>query len=354
MDAELNALKGLFGDNIGSKIFQNLQDYVTNFGTGSVHRDRRWVTINAVIDSIMWYIEIYNPTKQEDDPVINAGKLAYNKIIRKYYIYLIFTVLKQGQPIKESKDLFDIIAKCLANKESLTIMSASIDQFIEAFVTKYGIQISPVLTQDAEHARQKAETDATETDARARGQQLYGQGSTDTLAEFEPRLGRGLAPSSDPLQHTFGDTEKPLRDRILDIEKETRGVIVDLNDPATRIAVFHRLNANATGPIYSLQDVMNEIDQIVTGRGGLPSPVTFPPGNFTREELRLRDEAGKSGWDYGMGPFEKPYFFPKPCGAAAPENRGGNKRIKSKKNSKRRYKKSKKRSNRRRRYSYKK
>ena len=124
-----------------------------------------------------------------------------------------------------------------------------------------------------------------------------------------------------------------------------------MNNPATRFAVFKRLNE--TGPIYPPEVVMDEIDRLLTDRKSLPSPVTFPPGNFTPEELQQRDEAGKSGWRPGMGPFEKPYFFRKHGGAAAEEG-GGNKRIKSKKNSKRRYKKSKKRSNRRRRYSYKK
>ena len=355
MDAEtaksFDALKGLFGDRVSLQIFQKLQEYVTNFEMVSVYRDRRWVTINAVIDSILWYIETYNPTKQEDDPFVNAGKLAYNKIIRKYYIYLIFTVLT-GEAIKASNDLLDIIANCLAKKESLTIMSASIDQFIKAFVTKYRIQISPVVLHDAKQAHQKAETDA-----RARGPQSYENGPTaTTLVELQPRLG-GLAPSSDPdpLQHTFGNVDNPLRERILEIEKERRDVIVDLNDPTTRIAVFNRLNA--TGPIYSPEEVMDEINQIVTERRGLPPSVTFPPGNFTPNQLRVRDKAEDSGWKYGMEPRESPYFFPtKPGGAAAaPDNRGGNKRIKSKRISKMRYKKSKKRSNRRRRhYSYKK
>jgi hypothetical protein len=355
MDAEtaksLDALKGLFGDRVSLQIFQKLQEYVTNFEMVSVYRDRRWVTINAVIDSISWYIETYNPTKQEDDPFVNAGKLAYNKIIRKYYIYLIFTVLRD-EAIKASNDLLDIIANCLAKKENLTIMSASIDQFIKAFVTKYRIQISPVVLHDAEQAHQKAETDA-----RARGPQSYENGPTATLVELQPRLG-GLAPSSDPdpLQHTFGNVDNPLlRECILNIEKETPGVILNLNDPATRIAIFNRLNANAIGPPFTKQEVMDEIDLLLTDRKSLPPHVIFPPDKFTPIETEARDEAGKLGWSHAMGTFKSPYFFPDKPGGAAAAGRGGNKRIKSKKNSKRRYKKSKKRSNRRRRrYSYKK
>jgi hypothetical protein len=352
-ERSLNALKLLFGDNIGSKISEILTGYVTEFENMNVVDRYPQVTTNAVIDSILWYIEMYNPTKQVDDPVVNAGKLAYNRVIRKYNIYLIFIVSSQ-EAKKASKVLFNIIAECLANKDTPAIMYARIDEFIKEFVTKNNIRYSPALLHDAEAAREQAETDA-----RARGPQSYGQGLTATLVELRHHLGRGLIPSSsssDPSQHTFGNVDNPLRERILHIEKERRDVIVDLNDPTTRIAVFNRLIETGP-PFYSQQEVMDEINQIVTERRGLPPSVTFPPGIFTPTQEKARIKAGKLGWSHAMGLRESPYFFPdKPGGAAAaPDNRGGNKRIKSKRISKMRYKKSKKRSNRRRRrYSYKK
>lgn len=338
MDAEteksLNGLKSLFGDNIGLQIFKILTDYVTAFRkiNGSLFQE---VTIITVIDSILWYIEMYNPTKGQGPPDVNAGNVAYDKIIRRYYIQTIFVI----QDKKPRVTLLNIIAECLSNNDNSTQISTVID----ASIKSTGLRPSLVLIQDAEQARQKAETDA-----RARGPQSYEEGLTATLGT---QLGRGLIPSSDPShpQHTFGNVDNPLRERILDIEKETRGVIVDLNDPATRIAVFNRLNA--TGPIYSLQDVMNEIDRILTERRGLPPPTIFPPDIFTPNQQEAREYAKGLGWNYAMRTRDSPYFF-KPGGAAA-EKGGGNKRIKSKKNSKRRYK-GKKRSNRRRRYSYKK
>ena len=268
---------------------------------------------------------------------MNAGNVAYDKIIRRYYIQTIF----MNQDENPGVGLFNIIAEYLSNKENSTEISMAIDAFI-----KLRLRPPPALIKDAEEAREKAEIDA-----RARGPQSYGQGSTATLGSLGYHLGRGPIPSSDQ-SHMFGNVDTKLREDILHIEKENPGVILDLNDSATRFAVFNRLNE--TGPIYSPEVVMNEIDRLLKERKLLPSPVTFLPGNFTPEELQQRDEAGKSGWRPGMGPFEKPYFFRKPGGDAAEEG-GGNKRIKSKKNSKRRYKKSKKRSNRRRRrYSYKK
>jgi hypothetical protein len=134
--------------------------------------------------------------------------------------------------------------------------------------------------------------------------------------------------------------------------------VLNLNDSATQIAVFNRLNESGP-PFYSQQAVMDEMNQIVTERMGLPQPTIFPPGAFTPTQEKARVRAGNLGWKYGMNTFEEPYFFPdKPGGAAAPapiKESGGNKRIKSKRTSKMRYKKSKKRSNRRRRrYSYKK
>lgn len=332
----LSGLTGLFGDTVGLQIFKILTDYVAEFRriNGSLFPQ---VTIITVIDSILWYIEMYNPSKGQGPPDVNAGNVAYDKIIRRYYIQTIFV----NQNKEPRVNLLNIITEYLSNNDNSTQISRAIDDFIKL----KGLRPSSVLIQYAEEVRQKAENDA-----RARGLQSYGQGPTATLGSH---LGRGLIPSSDPSQHTFGNVDNPLRERILEIEKETRGVILDLNDPATRIAVFNRLNANATGPIYSPQEVMYEIGRLLTDRGGLPPPVTFPPGIFTPNQLQTRDKAEDSGWKYGMGLRESPYFF-KPGGAAAAEKGGGNKRIKSKKNSKRRYK-SKKRSNRRRRrYSYKK
>lgn len=343
MDTEtaksVGGLIDLFGQRDGSIILERLTRYVTIFRNtnGSTFPE---VTIIAVINSILWYIEMYNPTKQQDDPVMNAGNLAYNRIIRIYYIRTIF----MNQDEKTGVGLFNIIAECLSNNDNSTEISVAIDRFI----TSTGLRPSLVLIQDAKEAYRVAEGIA-----RGRGPQSYGQGPTATLGSH---LGRGPIPSSDPSQHTFRNVDNPLRERILEIEKETRGVILDLNNPATQIAVFNRLNE--TGPIYSLQEVMDEIDRLLTDRGGLPPPVTFSRGIFTPNQQGLRDKAINLGWEYGMGIRDSPYFFHKPGGAADPapiEEGGGNKRIKSKKNSKRRYKKSKKRSNRRRRrYSYKK
>lgn len=344
MDAEtvksVNGLTDLFGQRDGSIILERLIRYVTIFRNTNGSKFLE-VTIITVIDSILDYIETYNPTKQQDDPVINAGNLAYNRIIRIYYIRTIF----MNQDEKTGVGLFNIIAEYLSNNDKSTQISVAIDKFI----TSKGLRPSVVLIQDAAKVRQKAE----ET-AKAKGQQSYEEGPTATLGS---RLGRGPIPSSDPLQHAFGNVDNPLRERILEIEKETPGVILDLTDHATRIAVFNRLNE--TDPIYSLQVVMNEIDRLLTDRKGLLPPVTFPPGNFTPNQQQAREYAKSIGWEYGMKPRQIPEFFHKPGGAAAPapmEEGGGNKRIKSKKNSKRRYKKSKKRSNRRRRrrYSYKK
>jgi hypothetical protein len=332
----------LFGSN-GSIILGRLQ------ACGSEYSD---VSINDVIEIMLWYIESYNPSKQYDDPVINAGNLAENRYTRRHFIRLIFTG-PRPETKEASNSLFKIIADYLKKKKNnFSIISEKIDNFIKEFVRNYRIQISPVVLHDAEQARQKAETDA-----RARGPQSYEEGPTATLVELLPHLGRGSAPSSDPdpLQHTFGNVDNPLRERILDIQKETRGVIVDLNDPATQIAVFNKLNENPTGPFYSPEEVMDEIDRLLTDGGGLPPPVIFPPGNFTPNQQGLCEYAQGLGWEYAMGPRDSPYFFPTKPGGAAAEEGGGNKRIKSKKNSKRRYK-SKKRSNRRRRrhYSYKK
>jgi hypothetical protein len=343
MDAEtaksVRGLMDLFGQRDGSIILERLTRYVTIFRNtnGSTFPE---VTIIAVINSILWYIEMYNPTKQQDDPVMNAGNLAYNRIIRIYYIRTIF----MNQDEKTGVGLFNIIAECLSNNDNSTEISVAIDRFI----TSTGLRPSPTLLLDAKEAYRVAEGIA-----RGRGQDEIVGTDRDTLGAH---LGRGPGPiPPDPLQHTFGNVDNPLRERILEIEKERRDVIVDLNDPATKIAVFDRLNETGH-PFYSQQEVMDEINQIVTERRGLPPPVTFPPGNFTPIQQRVRGEAIDLGWRYGMGKIEKPEFFSKPGGAAAaPDNRGGNKRIKSKRISKMRYKKSKKRSNRRRRrYSYKK
>ena len=335
MDAEtaksVNGLMDLFGQRVGSIILERLTRYVTIFQNtnGSSFSE---VTIIAVINSILWYIEMYNPTKQQDDPVMNAGNLAYNRIIRIYYIRIIF----MNQYEKTGVGLFNIIAECLSNKDHSTKISVAIDTFI----TSTNLRPSSVLIEDAEEAREKAE----ET-ARARGPQSYGQGEIATIGD---RLGRGQIPSSDQ-SHMFGNVDTKLREDILHIEKENPGVILDLNDSATRLAVFNRLNE--TGPIYSPEVVMNEIDRLLKERKLLPPPTIVQPGIFTPNQEKAREYAESMGWRYGMKPRQIPEFFPKPGGA---EEGGGNKRIKSKKNSKRRYKKSKRRSNRRRRYSYKK
>lgn len=350
MDAEtaksVNGLMDLFGQHVGSIILERLTRYVTIFRNTNCSRFSE-VTIIAVINSILWYIEMYNPTKQQDDPVMNAGNLAYNRIIRIYYIRIIF----MNQDEKTRVGLFNIIAECLSNNDNSTKISVDIDTFITS-----NLRPSPVLIEDAKEARQKAEETAR---ARGQQQQLYDGEQTDlptTIGSLGHNFGRGPVPPSDQSQHMFGNVDNQLlRERILHIEKENPGVILDLNIPATRLAVFKKLNETGP-PIYSPEVVMNEIDRLLTERKSLPQPTIFQPGIVTPNQEKAREDAESMGWRYGMKPRQIPEFFPNPNpGGAAAEEGGGNKRIKSKKNSKRRYKKSKKRSNRRRRrYSYKK
>ena len=323
MDAEtaksVNGLMDLFGQRVGSIILERLTRYVTIFRNtnGSIFSE---ITIIAVINSILWYIEMYNPTKQQDDPVMNAGNLAYNRIIRIYYIRIIF----MNQYEKTGVGLFNIIAECLSNKDHSTKISVAIDTFI----TSTNLRPSSVLIEDAKEARQKAE----ET-ARARGPQSYGQGPTATLGSLGYHLGRGPFPSSDP-SHMFGNVDTPIREAILDIKSIMR---LDLTDPDVRLSIFSKLIE--LFPSIQQEKINEEIDQLIKDRESMPPSPDFPIGIFTPNQQKRLEEAKELGWQYG-GPA--PEFFPRAPGGYAPggsaAGRGGNKKTKSKKITKRYYK----------------
>ena len=246
--------------------------------------------------------------------------VAYDKIIRRYYIQTIF----MNQDENPGVGLFNIIAEYLSNKENSTEISMAIDAFI-----KLHLRPPPVLIKDAEEAREKAEIDA-----RARGPQSYGQGSTATLGSLGYHLGRGPSPSSHPSQHMFGNVDNPIREAILDIKSIMR---LDLTDPGVRLSIFSKLIE--LFPSIQQEKINEEIDQLIKDRESMPPSPDFPIGIFTPNQQKRLEEAKKLGWQYG-GPA--PEFFPRAPGGYAPggsaAGRGGNKKTKSKKITKRYYK----------------
>ena len=320
MDAEttkrLHGLTYLFGQN-GSKIFKILTDYVAAFRKIN-NSSFPQVTIITVINSILDYIETYNPTKEQDPPDVNAGNVAYDKIIRRYYIQTIFA----NENRKPGVALLNLIAGCLSNNENVTQISTVIDEFIKL---QLRLRPSSVLIQDAEEARQKAE----ET-ARTRGQQSYGQEATATLGD---RLGRGQIPSSDQ-SHMFENEDNPIREAILDIKSIMR---LDLTDPGVRLSIFSKLIE--LFPSIQQEKINEEIDQLIKDRESMPPSPDFTIGIFTPNQQKRLEKAKELGWQYG-GPA--PEFFPRAPGGYAPggsaAGRGGNKKTKSKKITKRYYK----------------
>jgi hypothetical protein len=296
----------LFDEEIGLEIYEKLQSYVIKFRkiNGSSYQS---VTINRVIDSILWYIGRYNPEKSSNTAVVNAAKLAYNKIIRSYFIRII--LLNRANPEYGIK-LFDIIAENISNDENFTIISANIDNFIGRIISLLGLKLSPATISKAKAEAEEAKARQQQVQAHA----VEGQGEEETETFGDVTGIRGEHPSLQQIsEQYFGDGDSTLTELILEIETENRGIKLDLTKPDIQKYIFDKLYAR--GKSYTLDDVTAEINKLLRERDMIDNP---------------------------------------PGGAAAQMEGGGNKRIKSKKNSKRRYKRSKKRSNRRRRYSYKK
>jgi hypothetical protein len=127
--------------------------------------------------------------------------------------------------------------------------------------------------------------------------------------------------------------------------------IQSTDTPANR-AMFHRI----------LDIFYIDLDSLLKERGTLPPSAVFSPLVFTPRQLKRKKYAEDLGWTYGPLPRGDTGLFPAAAAPAQPGgfafSKGGNKKIKSKKTTKK-YSKSRKYSKkhstrRRRRNSYKK
>lgn len=354
MDKLIDELVEIFGQEDASKIFTTFQNFVDQYT--ELNGPKFPISLYDIIDIIVKY------TKNEKTITMNhgkskyiaeAGQLAYNSIMRRYYIKLIFS--DKNLAIR----LFNIMTK---NSLKYKKISKNFDRFIMLLHKEVDIPLPPPdISHMANMSRVRAEREA-QTRLEAAHQT---HNSTQT---FRDMVGRpapaALDEHVDEEEHDehdeFGNVDNPVREAIIDIESIMRLDLTD-PDPGVRSSIVPKLIE--LFPSIQQEKFNEEIDQLIKEREGMPPSPDFPIGIFTPNQQKRLEEAKQIGWQYGKyqgGPA--PEFFPRAPGGYAPggsaAGRGGNKKTKSKKITKR-YCKSKRCSKihsirRRRRNSYKK
>lgn len=335
MDEELIEI---FGQDTFT-IFTTLQTCVSQYT--DLNGSKFPISLNDIIYIIVWYIK--NPKEMSEIVVdsTKAGELAKTSIMRRYYIKLI--LLDKNLAIR----LFNIMTKNSLKRRKI---SKIFDKFIRLLGTEVEIPPADIL-YEAEmsgfHAQLKAQTRLKAAPRTHNATQTFG----DMVGRPAPAA---LDEHVDEEEHDeFGNVDNPVREAILDIESIMR---LDLTDPGVRSSIFPKLIELI--PSIQPEKINEEIDQLIKEREGMPPSPAFPIEIFTPDQEKRLEKAKELGWQYGKyrgGPA--PEFFPRaPGGSAA--GRGGNKKTKSKKITKR-YCKSKRCSKihsirRRRRNSYKK
>jgi hypothetical protein len=367
MDAEdaksLQSLTEEFGLQFGPEIFETIQTEYNKRFPDLKPAFRSVSSVQNIVENILWCIHpsIERAISSGDEK--NAGDIAYNAIIRKFYITLFLSKYYETVPgtqklkirLKANIDLIkDIIFPILFESQTKpnTWLCVKIDQLIEE--NKTGFPALPeMILGEAESARE-----AVVGEIRRRRQeqmQLFDNPPMTLGAMSATPLVVRDAPLLIPPPQSLDEDKKlqlAIREAILDVERSGK---FDLNDFSTHDSVFKQIfdippfdsmkgvdTPENRAKFEKMKDIFyRDINSLLLERQGAPPAVVFPPGIFTPGQLKRRDEAEKKGWTYGPKQRGGPDFFP-----------GGSKKIKSKKNSKMR---SKRRLNtrRRRRNSYK-
>jgi hypothetical protein len=368
-----------FGHEFGPQIFETVKTGYRELFPKINPKFRTASGIKDMVDNIILCIQpsieraIATAITTGDEKVV--GDIAYKAIIRKYYITLFLSKYYErvpGNPELKSeleknigrirKKLFPILFQSLIDRyRSHTWLCDEIDKLIQE--DKAGFPAPPrTIRDEAESARLAV----IEVIGQRRMQEQMQSFDDQTMT-----LGMAAAPSEFPPLFTEEplDEEEELRqdirEAILNVEKSGK---IDLNDRSThgsvfleifRIPPFNSMRNKPTPENEAKFDKIQqlfypEMDLLLSERQGEPPSVVFSPGIPTSRQLARRSHAEQLGWKYGPLPRGAVALFPDPDKKGPdPDNKGGSKRIKSKKNSKMHSKnkrRSKRRSNTRRRH----
>lgn len=368
-----------FGHEFGPQIFETVKTGYRELFPKINPKFRTASGIKDMVDNIILCIQpsieraIATAITTGDEKVV--GDIAYKAIIRKYYITLFLSKYYErvpGNPELKSeleknigrirKKLFPILFQSLIDRyRSHTWLCDEIDKLIQE--DKAGFPAPPrTIRDEAESARLAV----IEVIGQRRMQEQMQSFDDQTMT-----LGMAAAPSEFPPLFTEEplDEEEELRqdirEAILNVEKSGK---IDLNDRSThgsvfleifRIPPFNSMRNKPTPENEAKFDKIQqlfypEMDLLLSERQGAPPSVVFSPGIPTSRQLARRSHAEQLGWKYGPLPRGAVALFPDPDKKGPdPDNKGGSKRIKSKKNSKMHSKnkrRSKRRSNTRRRH----
>ena len=375
-----------FGHEFGPQIFETVKTGYRELFPKINPKFRTASGIKDMVDNIILCIQpsieraIATAITTGDEKVV--GDIAYKAIIRKYYITLFLSKYYErvpGNPELKSeleknigrirKKLFPILFQSLIDRyRSHTWLCDEIDKLIQE--DKAGFPAPPRTIRDEAESARLAVIEVI--GQRRMQEQMQSQSFDDQTMT----LGMAAAPSEFPPLFTEEplDEEEELRqdirEAILNVEKSGK---IDLNDRSThgsvfleifRIPPFNSMRNKPTPENEAKFDKIQqlfypEIDLLLSERQGAPPSVVFSPGIPTSRQLARRSHAEQLGWKYGPLPRGAVALFPDPDKKGPdPDNKGGSKRIKSKKNSKMHSKnkrRSKRHSNtrRRRRNSYK-
>ena len=370
-----------FGHEFGPQIFETVKTGYRELFPKINPKFRTASGIKDMVDNIILCIQpsieraIATAITTGDEKVV--GDIAYKAIIRKYYITLFLSKYYErvpGNPELKSeleknigrirKKLFPILFQSLIDRyRSHTWLCDEIDKLIQE--DKAGFPAPPRTIRDEAESARLAVIEVI--GQRRMQEQMQSQSFDDQTMT----LGMAAAPSEFPPLFTEEplDEEEELRqdirEAILNVEKSGK---IDLNDRSThgsvfleifRIPPFNSMRNKPTPENEAKFDKIQqlfypEMDLLLSERQGAPPSVVFSPGIPTSRQLARRSHAEQLGWKYGPLPRGAVALFPDPDKKGPdPDNKGGSKRIKSKKNSKMHSKnkrRSKRRSNTRRRH----
>lgn len=258
----MDELIEIFGQEDASRIFTTLQNFVDEYT--KLNGPKFPISLSDIIDIVVKY------TKNEKTITLNygesyyieeAGKLAYNSVMRRYYIKLIFS--DKNLAIR----LFNIMTK---NSLKYKKISKNFDRFI--MLLSKEVEIPPAdISHEAIVSRARAEHEA-QTRLKA-APRTHNATQTQTFGDMVGRPAP-VAPDEEKDEgkyDKFGNVDNPVREAILDIESIMR---LDLTNPGVRSSIFPKLNE--LFPLIQQENFNEEIDQLLKEREGIPAPEFFP------------------------------------------------------------------------------
>ena len=252
-----------FGDDAGATMYDVIVEFIEEFDRANDPRNRGNVTVNNIVEIIMWYIE--NPIRMSNRAIRQhnlkeAGENAYKSVLRKYYITFLFL-----DPVNERRrvQFLDIVAQSLAENRNNTVTCMLLDRFMREQIFRIHLPDQAALSKAMQ---KKSDAEIMALKVRVPANQEESGTATFANTSSTPRPSRLEEPS--PVPHDPRDLlthSAELEELILEADFKFKG---NLKDPGYVQYLFDTVDKNLQSQGIQLQpaEFKAAIEEIILNR----------------------------------------------------------------------------------------